>query len=92
MSNTRRDIIVSKYLQFQKELKQLNFDCSIFPSLDEVDLVDLLVLFNMYFNSLTNVEDSLNQLLLLNNVSCTEEVKSICIKFITWFLEFQKNN
>jgi len=92
MSNTRRDIIVSKYLQFQKELKQLNFDCSIFPSLDEVDLVDLLVLFNMYFNSLTNVEDSLNQLLLLNNVSCTEEVKNICIKFITWFLEFQKNN
>ena len=92
MSNTRRDIIVSKYLQFQKELKKLNFDCSIFPSLDEVDLVDLLVLFNMYFNSLTNVEDSLNQLLLLNNVSCTEEVKNICIKFITWFLEFQKNN
>ena len=48
---TRKDIIIQNYLKFQKELRGEKFDCSIFPSLEDVDLVDLMVLFNYTFNN-----------------------------------------
>ena len=40
---TRKEIIIKHYLEFQKQLQGKKFDCSIFPSLEDVDLVDLLV-------------------------------------------------
>ena len=48
---TRKEIIIKHYLEFQKQLQGKKFDCSIFPSLEDVDLVDLLVLFNYTFNN-----------------------------------------
>jgi hypothetical protein len=49
--STRKQIIIKHYLEFQKQLHDKNFDCSIFPSLEDVCLVDLLVLFNYTFNN-----------------------------------------
>lgn len=89
---TRKDIIIKKYLEFQEQLHEKSFDCSVFPSLEDVDLVDLLVLFNYTFNNSTPVAQSLDTLMKLNSIECSEEVRKICIHFIQWFLDFQKSN
>ncbi len=91
MAQTRKDIIINKYLEFKQELKNNNCDCSIFPDLEDVDLVDLLVLFNLNFNSGVDINVKLNELCELNGVNLSTDVKSICKRFINWFLLFQKN-
>ena len=73
-------------------MQKKNFDCSIFPSLEDVDLVDLLVLFNYTFNNSTPVAQSLDKLMKINSIECYKEVREICIHFIEWFLDFQKSN
>ena len=89
---TRKDIIIKNYLEFQKQLHEKSFDCSIFPSLEDVDLVDLLVLFNYAFNNSTPIAESLDTLMKINTIECSEEVRQICIHFIQWFVDFQKSN
>jgi len=89
---TRKEVIIQNYLEFQKQLQKKNFDCSIFPSLEDVDLVDLLVLFNYTFNNSNPVAQSLDTLMKINSIECSEEVRQICIHFIEWFLDFQKSN
>ena len=89
---TRKEIIIKHYLEFQKQLHDKKFDCSIFPSLEDVDIVDLLVLFNYAFNNSTPIAQSLDELMKVNSIECSEEVHQICIHFIQWFLNFQKSN
>ena len=89
---TRKEIIIKHYLEFQKELHDKKFDCSVFPSLEDVDIVDLLVLFNYTFNNSTPIAQSLDGLMKVNSIECSEEVRQICIHFIQWFLNFQKSN
>ena len=90
--STRKQIIVKHYLEFQKQLHDKNFDYSILPSLDDVYLVDLLVLFNYTFNNSNPIAESLGEVMKNNSIECSEEVRKICINFIQWFLDFQKSN
>ncbi len=89
---TRKDVIIQNYLEFQKQLHDKHFDCTIFPSLEDVDLVDLLVLFNYTFNNSKPIAESLDGLMKANSIECSEEVRHICLNFIQWFLDFQKSN
>jgi hypothetical protein len=89
---TRKEIIIKHYLEFQKQLQGKKFDCSIFPSLEDVDLVDLLVLFNYTFNNSNPIAQSIDEVMKNNSIECSEEVRQICIHFIQWFLDFQKSN
>ncbi len=89
---TRKEIIIKHYLEFQKQSQGTEFDCSIFPSLEDVDLVDLLVLFNYTFNNSNPIAQSLDEVMKSNSIECSEEVRQICINFIQWFLDFQKSN
>ena len=89
---TRKDIIIQNYLKFQKELQGERFDYSIFPSLEDVDLVDLMVLFNYTFNNSNPIAQLLDELMKINSIECSKEVRQICINFIQWFLDFQKSN
>ena len=89
---TRKEIIIKHYLEFQKQLHDKKFDCSIFPSLEDVDIVDLLVLFNYTFNNSTPIAQSLDGLMKVNSIEYSEKIRQICIHFIQWFLNFQKSN
>ena len=89
---TRKEIIIKHYLEFQKQLHDKKFDCSIFPSLEDVDIVDLLVLFNYTLNNSTPIAQSLVGLIKINSIECSEEIRQICIHFIQWFFNFQKLN
>ena len=67
---TRKEVIIQNYLEFQKQLQKKNFDCSIFPSLEDVDLVDLLVLFILKFGFLDAMKVILNCLYFLPTSLC----------------------
>ena len=68
-----------------KLLKELN-------AFDEYDIILFDVLFNYTFNNSTPVAQSLDALMKINSIECSEEVRQICIHFIEWFLDFQKSN
>lgn len=94
MSYTRKEIIVNKYLEFQNNIKQI-VDVDIFPTLEDVDVVDLLLFFNMTFGYTTEYESIINDLILFNSVKILPEdlikVMPIINQFIDEFKLLQKS-
>ena len=93
---TKKDVIIKKYLEYQNEVKQY-VDFSIFPDLEDMDILDLLIYFNMYFNvGNPNPEKVIRDMIQLNRVEINENdlkvVIPISLKFIDWLLRFQKEN
>jgi len=93
---TKKDVIIKKYLEYQNEVKQY-VDFSIFPDLEDMDILDLLIYFNMYFNvGNPNPEKVIRDMIQLNGVEINENdlkvVIPISLKFIDWLLKFQKQN
>ena len=43
---TRKEIIIKKYLEFQEKIKLFDINENIFPSLEEMDVVDILIYFS----------------------------------------------
>ena len=94
MSYTRKEIIINKYLEFQNNIKQI-IDINIFPTLEDVDVVDLLLFFNMTFGYTTEYETIINDLILFNGVKILSEdllkVMPIITQFIDEFKLLQKS-
>ncbi len=90
MSQTRKQIIINKYLEFKEELKKNICDCCIFPDLEDIDVEDLLVLIYLNFSADVNIDSKLNELCILHGVKLSNEVKAICKSFIIWFLFFSR--
>ena len=47
---TKKDIIIKKFLQYETEIKNI-VSTSIIPSLEDIDVLDLLLYINLYFNN-----------------------------------------
>ena len=94
MSYTRKEIIVNKYLEFQNNIKQI-VDVDIFPTLEDLDIVDLLLFFNMTFGYTTEYESIINDLILFNSVKILPKdmikVMPIINQFIDEFKLLQKS-
>jgi len=86
MSYTRKEIIINKYLEFQNNIKQI-VDVDIFPTLEEVDVVDLLLFFNMTFGYTDKYESIINDLILFNGVKIQPEELSNVMPIITQFID-----
>ena len=91
---TRKEIIIDKYLEFQNNIKQI-VDVDIFPTLEDLDVVDLLLFFNMTFGYTTEYETIINDLILFNGVKILPEdllkVMPIITQFIDEFKLLQKS-
>ena len=57
MSN-RKEILIIKYLEFKQHLDSIEFNTALFPSLEDVDIVDLLFFFNLFFPESPDYEAS----------------------------------
>lgn len=91
--STRKMIITQKYLEFQSNVKEI-IDIDIFPSLEDIDLVDLLIYFNLYFEHNINYYDTIKDLLFLKNIKLTDaqlnEILPLITKCINEFKLIQK--
>ena len=83
---TRKEIIIDKYLEFQNNIKQI-VDVDIFPTLEDLDVVDLLLFFNMTFAYTTEYESIINDLILFNGVNIQPEELLKVMPIITTFID-----
>ena len=91
---TRREIIINKYLEFQNNINSI-VPIDVFPSLEEVDVVDLLLFFNFTFGYVNEYENIITELITFNNVKIQpdelQRVVPVIIKFIDEFKLLQKS-
>ena len=95
MSYTRKEIIINKYIEFQNQLKDIVGDIDIFPSLEELDVVDFLLFFNMTFCGVEKYEDIINDLIYFQKIKIEpdilEKAMPVIIQFIDEFKLLQKS-
>ena len=91
---TRKEIIINKYLEFQNNINNI-VPINIFPSLEEVDVVDLLLFFNFTFGYVNEYENIINELISFNNVKIKpdelQKVMPVIIQCIDEFKLLQKS-
>ena len=89
---TRKELITTKYNELILSLKDY-ITASIFPSLEEMDLVDIIFFFNLYFKSETTYKLSLKDLLELKNINVNDkqldDIYNIVLPFIIWLKTLQ---
>ena len=94
MSN-RKEILIMKYAELISSISSVGFP-EVFPSLEDIDVVDMLLLFNFYFAPCKEeeYEGKIRELAQLKNVVITEEqfekATPIIINYINWLKTFQK--
>lgn len=84
---TRKEIIINKYLEFQQKLKDIVGDIDIFPSLEELDIVDFLIYFNMTFSNTNDYESIINDLIYYKNIKVEPIILEKAMPIITQFID-----
>jgi hypothetical protein len=94
MSN-RKEILISKYAELISNISSVGFP-QVFPSLEDIDVVDMLLLFNHYFAPCKEdeYEGKIRELAQFQKVVITDEEfekgTPIIINYINWLKTFQK--
>jgi hypothetical protein len=92
---TKKDIIIKKFLQYEKDVKEI-IDTSIIPSLEDIDVLDLLLYTNLYFNNEQDKRKTIIHLIDMQGIDITQEqfdkAMPMTIDLIEWLLKFQKEN
>ena len=92
---TKKDIIIKKFLQYESEIKKI-IDTSIIPSLEDIDVLDLLLYINLYFNNEQDKKKTIIYLIDMQSIDITQEqfdkAMPMTLDLIEWLLKFQKEN
>jgi hypothetical protein len=95
---TRRDIIEAKYNEMRRYIDE-NLGVNFFPSLDDIDTADILILIAMYFTphyESGDYQKVIKDGLRLQNLKVDDAVFDkhypVIKKYINWFVEYMKSN
>ena len=92
---TKKDIIIKKFLEYETEIKKI-VNTSIIPSLEDIDVLDLLLYINLYFNNEQDKKKTIIYLIDMQGVDINQEqfnkAMPITLDLIEWVLKFQKDN
>jgi hypothetical protein len=95
---TRKEIIINKYLEFQTKIKFIDIDIKLFPSLEDYDIIDILIYFNTMFsgtNDFQEYENIIKDLITFQSIDIEpeqlEKAIPIIIQFIDEFKLLQKS-
>ena len=92
---TKKDIIIKKFLQCESDIKTI-VNTSIIPSLEDIDVLDLLLYINLYFNNEQDKQKTIIYLIDMQGLNLTQEqltkATPITLDLIEWILNFQKHN
>ena len=89
MTTTRRQIIEEMYNSFQNEIKEKLGD-TIFPNLDEIDLGEVLIIFNSIFTYIQDYEFVVRELIEKKIKISDEEYDKIYPTIKKFINEFKK--
>ena len=91
---TKKEIIIKRFLQYEHEIKLL-IDASILPSLEDIDVCDLLIFINLYFNNDNDKEKTIYDLISMQGLNINKEdiakAMPLTLQLIEWLLIFQKS-
>ena len=88
MTITRKELITEKYTQLKIQLQEYIIDDSLFPSIDNIDIKDIIFYLNLYFPKtgqkeyISTIEKLLNPFEISDND--ISEVTNLIIDFITF--------
>lgn len=89
---TRKQLIIQKYTELQQQLKPYLKDISILPSLEDIDISDLVFYFTLTFQT-NNYKETIRDLLQINSIKLHEtdfnSVYDIIMPFVIWFKELK---
>lgn len=88
--SSRKEILIKKYLEFQENLTNIGFNTKLFPSLEDIDIVDLLLFFNLCFAFCTDYEQTIRGLASSYKVEITDEEYEKGMPYITEYIEWLK--
>ena len=93
---TKKEILIKKYIDYQNQVKQI-INVTILPSLEDFDILDILLYFNLYFNiGQPNYEQTINDIIEMNNLKIDnndlQKFIPLTIDLIDWLIKFQKIN
>lgn len=87
---TRKDLIIAKYVELEIEMKK-HIDATLFPSLDEIDVADMVYYITMIFlGVITDIQfhAKIQELLDTNGVKVSNDVfqkmAPLIIDFVNW--------
>ena len=69
---TKKDIIIKKFLQYESDIKTI-VNTSIIPSLEDIDVLDLLLYINLYFNNEQDKQKTIIYLIDMQGLNLTQE-------------------
>jgi len=91
----KKDIIIKKFLQYESDIKTI-VNTSIIPSLEDIDVLDLLLYINLYFNNEQDKQKTIIYLIDMQGLNLTKEqltkAMPMTLDLIEWILNFQKHN
>ena len=92
---TKKESIIKRFLQYETEIKNI-VSTSIIPSLEDIDVLDLLLYINLYFNNQQDKQKTVIYLIDMQGLDITNDqltnALTITLDLIDWILKFQKEN
>lgn len=83
---TKRDVIVKIYSEFKNEINNIIDVSTVFPSIDNLDVADLVYNVSFLFPLNCNVENQLKDVLCMSSIIYTQEQFNNSIPIIKKFL------
>ena len=68
---TKKEIIIKKFLQYESDIKTI-VNTSIIPSLEDIDVLDLLLYINLYFNNEQDKQKTIIYLIDMQGLNLTQ--------------------
>ena len=92
-TKTRKQIIIEKYTEVQHEISAIT-NKTILPPLSEIDIVDLILLFNFLLDTFSDIPSLLQHLTTEYKLKVSDDEFNQLIplleKFVQFFNEFKK--
>jgi len=89
---TKRDLIVQRYQHLKSELQNY-IDGSLFPSLDDYDITDIIFYLNLYFAKGREYEyiDTIEKLMKQKQIDINDDDYTTVVNLIIDFINFLNN-
>jgi hypothetical protein len=85
---TRRQLLIEKYTELTEQLKE-HIDVGILPTLEDVEVNDLVFIFSIYFTDINNIDNTVKELIKIKGVILDDvvikKVIDIVKPFVVWF-------
>ena len=88
MTQTRKEILINKYIEFQSQLEKEGINCILFPSIQELDISNLVFMFEFKFSNSTNYKNTVLELMFYYSVKMNNDELDKMYPYIETFINF----